>query len=100
MANTLKPPAAAQGEPDRGWLVSLAERAEDEEWRLVGEPVPDARFDCMATAHPYAENRNRRDFGKGFDWLADPPRAWLVVAESGLGERVLKLNRPMSHGEQ
>ena len=74
--------------------MNLAERDDGGEWRLVGEPVPDARFDCMETAHLYAGNRNRRDFGKGFDWLRNPPRAWLVIPKNGLHSRVLKLSLP------
>jgi hypothetical protein len=58
------------------WQVQLAERGDDGEWRLVGEPIPDATFNEMGLAHTYAENRNRRDFGQTFDWLANPPRAW------------------------
>jgi len=57
----------------------LSERDEHGGWRTVGEPLPDATFETMALAHDYAELRNRRQFGHGFDWAKEPPRAWIAV---------------------
>jgi hypothetical protein len=67
------------GRPKQAWQVQLAERDEAGEWRVVGEPLPDAQFDEMGLAHAWAENRNKRDYGRRFDWANEPDRGWIAV---------------------
>jgi hypothetical protein len=74
------------GHPKQAWCVQLAERGDDGEWRVVGEPLPDAQFDGMGLAHTWAENRNRRDFGKRFDWANEPDRGWIAVRIGTVGD--------------
>lgn len=71
------------GRPQAGiaqaWEIILAERDADGEWHTVGEPVPDAHFETLDVAQAYEEARNRRQFGRRFDWMADPSKAWVAV---------------------
>jgi hypothetical protein len=89
------------GEPESGlergvrepWVVVLAERDASGAWRTIGEPVPNAVFDDMSTAHLWAENRNKRHFGHRFDWANDPPKAWITARVGQIG--AVRVNDPL-----
>ena len=81
------------GHPKQAWCVILAERDAAGAWRTVGEPVADAVFDDMSTAHLWAENRNKRHFGQKFDWLSNPPKAWITARVGQVG--VVRVNEPL-----
>jgi hypothetical protein len=68
-----------QASTAQAWEIVLAERNEAGKWQTVGEPVPDARFPTMDLAFDYATRINCRDFGKRFEWLNEPCRAWVAV---------------------
>lgn len=74
------------------WVVVMAERDDAGEWRTVGEPLAREQFHDLDLAFTFANALNRRDFGQKFDWLANPPRAWLAVRPGQLG--ALRVNQP------
>lgn len=68
-----------QASTAHAWEIIQAERNEAAGWRTVREPVPDARFPTIDRAFDYRTRLNCRDFGKRFDWMCNPGRAWLAV---------------------
>ncbi len=91
------PPLPRAVPPEESWYIIRAERGDDGEWQTVGDPLPDADFSDLDLAFCAVDRLNRRDFGKGFDWLKKPPREWLAVRAGQSGR--LRLNEPRSEAE-
>jgi hypothetical protein len=65
--------------PRGPWVVIMAERDASGEWLTVGESVPGYIFSAMGDATDHANQMNQSDFGRRFDWLDNPGRAWVAV---------------------
>jgi hypothetical protein len=85
---------ASRGASWSVWEIILAERDEGGEWHTVGQPVPDAHFEALDHAQAYADSRNHRQFGRGFDWLVEPARGWIAVRVRTARSVTAGLDRP------
>ncbi|MFN0130334.1 MAG: hypothetical protein ACKV19_27040 [Verrucomicrobiales bacterium] len=84
--------ATERNKPSRlPWLIILAERGPDGEWRTVEEPLPNVEFVDVEIAYDYAMKKNR-SWNRASDWADDPSLAWVAVRSDSLGR--LRSHKP------